>query len=292
MKKELKITVGVLGVGLIFGLGIGGGYYLATKNNQYNKDTEISKPSQNNEQSQEENKNNIKENEAKELTETEVADLYAILKRNKDGYGGTINEFFKESKVTYNDLSTFFKYFLTWKSLDLKPISKTFHSKISTANMNDINKYDTIDDFLKSEYESKGIPVTYPNGTIYNTNYEEVASAYKKIFGSDKNVPLEDAETFYLSCYVRNNDYLCMAMDAGGGLESANEFKFVNAAKQNNTITIYNLIVAESKLIEDKINIDNLSDKNWQKYGKKYKSVFKEDSDGNYYWYSTEPVEE
>ena len=53
MKKELKITVGVLGVGLIFGLGIGGGYYLATKNNQYNKDTEISKPSQNNEQSQE-----------------------------------------------------------------------------------------------------------------------------------------------------------------------------------------------------------------------------------------------
>ena len=96
--------------------------------------------------------------------------MYAILKRNKDGYGGTINEFFKESKVTYNDLSMFFKYFLTWKSLDLKPISKTFHSKISTANMNDINKYDTINDFLKSEYESKGIPVTYPNGTIYNIN--------------------------------------------------------------------------------------------------------------------------
>ena len=79
MKKELKITVGVLGVGLIFGLGIGGGYYLATKDNQSNKDTDVSTPSQKNEQSQEENKNNIKENEAKELTEAEVAERLALL---------------------------------------------------------------------------------------------------------------------------------------------------------------------------------------------------------------------
>ena len=157
---------------------------------------------------------------------------------------------------------------------------------------NDLSIVSLISKFTPRQFMIMSRFYNIPDDTIYNTNYEEVASAYKKIFGSNKNVPLEDAETFYLSCYVRNNDYLCMAMDAGGGLESANEFKFVNATKQNNTITIYNLIVAESKLIEDKINIDNLSDKNWQKYGKKYKSVFKEDSDGNYYWYSTEPVEE
>ena len=70
MKKGVKITVGVLGIGLAFGLGIGGGYYLSTKNNPYNKDTEISKPSQNNEQSKED-----KKQEVKQLTKADVETL-------------------------------------------------------------------------------------------------------------------------------------------------------------------------------------------------------------------------
>ena len=50
MKKGVKITVGVLGIGLAFGLGIGGGYYLSSKNNQLsnNNNSQIKEPQQDN----------------------------------------------------------------------------------------------------------------------------------------------------------------------------------------------------------------------------------------------------
>ena len=70
MKKELKITVGVLGVGLIFGLGIGGGYYLATKNNQSGNNTRIN-------EFQKDNNHQSTISENVDINNTLIKELYA-----------------------------------------------------------------------------------------------------------------------------------------------------------------------------------------------------------------------
>ena len=71
------------------------------------------------------------------------------------------------------------------------------------------------------------------------------------------------------------------------------DIRFGGAEKIDDIINVYvyRLKLGETNNIgyED---LEKLSDAEYRKYAKKYKSVFKEDYNGNYYWYSTEPVEE
>ena len=91
---------------------------------------------------------------------------------------------------------------------------------------------------------------------------------------------------------MKYNDLLFVTFE-GGTAYSNNDMRFEGAEKINNTINIYSyyLVLGNNNNLEYS-DLETLSDTEYKKYAKKYKSVFKEDSDGNYYWYSTEPVEE
>ena len=291
MKKGVKITVGVLGVGLIFGLGIGGGYYLATKNNQYNKDTAISKPSQNNEQSKEE----AKKQEVKQLTKADVETLYNYMIKYKDN-GEAFEDFFSNTKVTFETLTTEFKETLAYNKTSHEYLwdrnagykKNIKNSKLSDKLQNEILKYPTMEKYLESEFGNSYEAIML----VIDTNYTEINNTYKKIFGQDKNMKLENKTFVPDSCQVKYNDLLCVTFE-GGTAYSNNDMRFGSAEKIDNTINIYSyyLILDNNNNLEYS-DLETLSDTEYKKYAKKYKSVFKEDSDGNYYWYSTEPVEE
>ena len=291
MKKGVKITVGVLGIGLAFGLGIGGGYYLATKNNPYNKDTEISKPSQNNEQSKEEDK----KQEVKQLTKADVETLYNYMIKYKDN-GEAFEDFFSNTKVTFETLTTEFKEALAYNKTSHeylwdrnKGYKKNIkNSKLSNKLQNEILKYPTMEKYLESEFGNSYEAIML----VIDTNYTEINNTYKKIFGQDKNMKLENKTFAPDSCQVKYNDLLCVTFE-GGTAYSNNDMRFGSAEKIDNTINIYSyyLVLGNNNNLEYS-DLETLSNTEYRKYAKKYKSVFKEDSDGKYYWYSTEPVEE
>ena len=291
MKKGVKITVGVLGIGLAFGLGIGGGYYLSTKNNPYNKDTEISKPSQNNEQIKEEDK----KQEVKQLTKDEVEYLYDTLEYFADD--SIKNEFFDNTKVTFDTLSTNFKDTLAYLRTQKNEVwdrSSGYkfgleYSKLNEKLQEEIKKYASMEKYLKSVFGDSYAAAIEVN----NTNYSEINKTYKKIFGLDKNMKLENKTNLGIDeCIVKYNDFLCVTFE-GGYMFNGGDIRFGSAEKIDDIINIYvyRLKLGETNNVgyED---LEKLSDDEYKKYAKKYKSVFKEDYNGNYYWYSTEPIEE
>ena len=282
MKKELKILIVVLGICLLLTLGIGVGYYITTKD--ANKSSDV------------ENKNDnsqVKDNKIEDrekLTADDVKSLNDILTLaySLTEFGsGEFTTIYSNKKMMFENLEEEYKNAMTWEILSpIQAMGK--YSKINEASKKDINKYSDIEDFIGYELMKIGEP-SYGFATdIYDTNYNEINATYKKLFGQDKNVKMEDARFNGNSCYVRNNDLLCTA-DIIGGYDFSISTRFIDAYKEDDTIVIYNYYLNAG---DELVDFDAMSDAEFKNYAKKYKSVFKEDYNGNYYWYSTEPVEE
>lgn len=225
---------------------------------------------------------------SRDLIEDEVEPLYNILATFGDNRRP--NQFFKNSKVLFKDLDDEFKNALVWQQLNPDEVNNATYSSLNDANKKDVNMYSSIDKFLEAEYGD------YPTHYIYDINYDTLNIMYKRVFGLDKTLDLKEESFDTNTCFVRNNDLLCIAMD-GGYIFGGGNMRFASASKSNDTIMIYtyDFILDDSVTIDtDDIEtyLNNLPLNEYKKHARKYKSVFKEDYNGNYYWYSTEPVEE
>lgn len=159
------------------------------------------------------------------------------------------------------------------------------YSKLSEKLQEEIQKHASMEKYLENEFGNSYAAAIDVN----NTNYSEINKTYKKIFGLDKNMKLENKTDLGTDeCIVKYNDLLCVFFE-GGYMFNGGDIRFESAKKIDDIINVY---VYRLKSNLDYRDIEKLSDAEYGKYAKKYKSVFKEDYNGNYYWYSAEPVEE
>ena len=106
------------------------------------------------------------------------------------------NEFFDNAKVTLDTLSTNFKdtlaYLKTQKSVVWNRESgyetKLKYSKLSQKLQEKIQKYESMEKYLESEFgDSYAAAIE-----VHNTNYSEINKTYKNLFGLDKNMKFEN----------------------------------------------------------------------------------------------------
>ena len=106
------------------------------------------------------------------------------------------NELFDNAKITFDTLSTNFKdtlaYLKTQKSVVWNRESgyetKLKYSKLSEKLQEEIQKYESMEKYLESEFgDSYAAAIE-----VHNTNYSEINKTYKNLFGLDKNMKLEN----------------------------------------------------------------------------------------------------
>lgn len=106
------------------------------------------------------------------------------------------NEFFDNAKVTLDTLSTNFKdtlaYLKTQKSVVWNRESgyetKLKYSKLSEKLQEEIQKYESMEKYLESEFgDSYATAIE-----VHNTNYSGINKTYKNLFGLDKNMKFEN----------------------------------------------------------------------------------------------------
>ena len=162
----------------------------------------------------------VDDNPSRDLTEDEVEPLYNILATFGDNRRP--NQFFKNSKVLFKDLDDEFKNALVWQQLNPNEVTNATYSSLNDANKKDVNMYSSIDKFLEAEYGD------YPTHYIYDINYYTLNIMYKRVFGLDKTLDLKEESFDTNTCFVRNNDLLCIAMD-GGYIFGVGNLRFASA---------------------------------------------------------------
>jgi len=136
-------------------------------------------------------------------------------------------------------------------------------------------------------------------------NKDKISTQVKKIIGIDneKTFKYQSIEDTTLVCSYKNNKYYCYDIEGGDtGIESIS--KITRATKTNSEITIYDKYIAfvngkyysSFDMLEHLATGDYVSSitvyENSYSTAPTYKHIFKKDSEGNYYWYSTEPYKD
>jgi len=135
---------------------------------------------------------------------------------------------------------------------------------------------------------------------------------YKKLYGNDKILEKENFKVhsiYECSYYEKSDKYICHTLETGWATDAAEFTKLVKAEKINNQLILYDYYVwvtpdgtykdyKETRKISDKLVTDNIWNneefKNEELFeqGQLYKHVFKSNGNGEYYWYSSEPVDD
>lgn len=303
MKKGVKITVGVLGIGLAFGLGIGGGYYLSSKNNQpsNNNNSQIKEPQQDNEE------------QAPKIENLNINDSLV-----KDLYSRRTN-YHVATKVTYENLNENKKMYADLTDVNDHEYS-SYSKKMCEKLLNSGNNY------MKDDYDgciSSGGYNAADKPLIKYILTSDIKNNNLKYFGTVENLP----QSYYLErdgrklseCYLAQynsieDNYLvynggCMFMD----FQSVGVNELIKAEKIDDTIILYdNYLLGvwdnngnyDFYRDEDKINeigqyevyIDDYGNVDIEQKAlakvRKYKHTYKLDkTTNNYYWVSSEPIE-
>ena len=296
MKKGVKITVGVLGVGLIFGLGIGGGYYLATKNNQSSNNPGINEP-------QKDNKNSQTPAENLDINSALVKELYA---RNTN--------YHVSRKITYDTLNDNKKVLtilnVTKQNIFNEDYKKTCQRLLTSGNDTLKKEYDTcirMDNLDASGDETNPV-LKYINAT-------DLKESSVKLFGTDKNLPTSHHTSSYILQYIPKEDIylierntliiqpvpkllsttILKATKADDILEIYDQYIY-GTWKDQNTFTFYTdeektNSIGDYQLSDNEIATNNINS-SILKQAKNYKHTYKLDkTTNNYYWVSSEPIE-
>lgn len=175
-------------------------------------------------------------------------------------------------------------------------------SNLNETNMNDL--YNACEGTYAT-YTSKNYIV---NG-VYDVNYDSLNASYQKIYGLTNNMTKKDyTDLNNAYCFNQNGDMVCLSGE-GGSTSGWFDARFDSALKYTDYIEYYNYFAycsdeagtdyehcydQNNKVLGDvpTDGITKASDAEFKKLAVKYKTIFKEDSNGNYYWYSTEPVTE
>lgn len=300
MKKGIKITVGVLGVSLVFGLGIGGGYYLATKNNQSSNNNEINEPQKDNENSP---------------TPAENLDINSAL--IKELYARSTN-YHVSRKITYDTLSDNQKVSqilnLTKQNVFNEDYKKTCQRLLTSGNEILKKEYDTCIDM--HNLDASGDET---NPVLKYINPADLKESSLKLFGIDKNLPNSYQGyydyTNYTLQYIPNEDIylieretstiqtepelvnttILKATKTGDTLEIYDQYIY-GIWKEQNTITFYTDEEKTNSIGDYQLTDNDVADNNINssilKHSKNYKHTYKLDkTTNNYYWVSSEPIE-
>ncbi|HCY45004.1 MAG TPA: hypothetical protein DHU33_06230 [Firmicutes bacterium] len=296
MKKGVKITVGVLGVGLIFGLGIGGGYYLATKNNQSSNNPGINEPQKDND-----HQSTISEN-----IDINSALIKELCARNTN--------YHISRKITYDTLNDNQKVLtilnVTKQHIFNEDYKKTCQRLLTSGNDTLKKEYDTCIDMhnLDASGDETNPVLKYINTTDLKNNSV-------KLFGTDKNLPTSHHTSSYILQYIPKEDIYLIERDTStmqaepelvsttilkatktddtleiydqyiyGTWKDQNTFTFYTDEEKTNSIGDYQL--TDNDVATNNINSSIL------KQAKNYKHTYKLDkTTNNYYWVSSEPIE-
>ena len=296
MKKGVKITVGVLGVGLIFGLGIGGGYYLATKNNQSSNNPGIN-------ESQKDNNHQSTISENIDINSILIKELCA---RNTN--------YHVSRKITYDTLTDNQKVLpilnATKQNIFNEDYKKTCQRLLISGNDTLKKEYDTCIDMhnLDASGDETNPVLKYINTTDLKNNSV-------KLFGTDKNLPTSHHTSSYILQYIPKEDIYLIerdtsTMQAEPELVSTTILKATKADdtleiydqyiygiwKEENTFTFYTdeekaNSIGDYQLTDNEIATNNINS-SILKHSKNYKHTYKLDkTTNNYYWVSSEPIE-
>ncbi len=296
MKKGVKITVGVLGVGLAFALGIGGGYYLATKNNQSSNNPGIN-------ESQKDNDHQSTISENIDINSALIKELYA---RNTN--------YHISKKITYDTLTDNQKVLpilnATKQNIFNEDYKKTCQRLLTSGNDTLKKEYDTCIDMhnLDASGDETNPVLKYINTTDLKNNSV-------KLFGTDKNLPTSHYTSSYILQYIPKEDIYLIERDTST-MQAEPELvstTILKAAKTDDTLEIYdqyiygtwkdqntftfytdeekNNSIGDYQLTDNEIATNNINS-SILKHSKNYKHTYKLDkTTNNYYWVSSEPIE-
>lgn len=181
---------------------------------------------------------------------------------------------------------------------DCEGIKKTTNINASNVEEAYASCQKNYEDYVNNNYIVNG---------VYNVNYENLNTNYKNIYGLTNNLAKKDyTKLDNAYCFYKNGDIICFNGE-GGSTSGWYDARFDSALKYTNYIEYYNYFAYCANSAKDDYShcydqnnnvlgdlpsdgITKASDSEFKKLAVKYKTIFKEDSNGNYYWYSTEPV--
>lgn len=259
---------------------------------------------------------------AQELYERLESDyIYPIYVNDYDTY--IDSNFYNNKLVTYDDLSDESKLYYAYQIIENKE-ARRFDScdDLKTYSFNGEDLYNKClnDDEMIADGKGSG------EWFFDDVNKEKLVSAYHKLFGSDKEMPLKQFTKLFVGACTyskEKDDFICFNTIGGNEIGDRVETKFEKYKKKKDSIEIYDRYVwvevednldyyeniyYKSRLKEDKFasetfayemlkeeKVTNLENEELKddifKQGALYKHIFKKDNSGNYYWYSSERVE-
>lgn len=216
-----------------------------------------------------------------------VKDIYAYNQINRERE--TEKDFYQDKLVTFNDLSDAYKFDLAFRFINFE---RSVKHDISTCDF--LKGYSLYDYCLQdSEYI-----LSFHYFSVVKKDLEE---SWHKIFGTNNPLPLGEftvSEVLQCEYSEENDDYLCFMGMVGGYWVPEQYTKLIKAEKYGNTITLYDqyILFAEDYLTykdpEEKIKLGDSWDEKLIEKGQLYKHTYKKDKNGNYYWVSSEPIDE
>lgn len=201
------------------------------------------------------------------------------------------NVIYSNSIVTSSSLSQEVKNYLTWAVANADMIDGNYTcSQIQSAEyINSSNKVLLQSGCADSNWNFEN---EYPNSIldyVYNVNYNQLNDAYHKVFGLECDLPKQTAMFGIDTCILKNDDLLCFRGE-GGYTDGWYDIRFDSAYMYEDKIELYQYY-GEDTTNKD-VSAVYYNDTEFKAIAKKYVSIFKKDTNNNYYWYSTEPVSE
>ncbi len=235
-----------------------------------------------------------------DLKSEEVTKLYSYLGEIDIYHCGGLNQYSKET-TSYEDLSNENKMCIAYYALDNNKISN-LKANVTTTSKENVNICE-IGEGIRLITE-EGEECAYQ--TIAKKDLENI---YQKVYG--KNLPEE--KSFYISenkaCYLENDNFYCGEGETYMYSLTAESsiYRLLNKAilKRNDDITItdYYLRVSNNKCYQSNNNDEEITacsnelakndditiDSEFvMKYGAIYEHTYKQDKNGNHYWYKSQ----
>ena len=163
--------------------------------------------------------------------------------------------------------------------LDKKVTNETIDNKLKLMTVfTNLEYSDIYETTTENEY---GMSITH---TLFKN--ESVEKKAKEIFGPSVSIVHESCPIYFTEAIdYKNGIYDCYSYQGGGITPwESSSFELKKAEQQENEIYIYDTY---THVHEDLENIEKTTTNKGF-----YKHTFKKNSDGSYYWYCTEPIDE
>lgn len=222
-----------------------------------------------------------------------VTNLYQYVSLNDERY---INPgFYEDGLIKYDDLKEEDKVLLIY-------LTRNF--ELNTINVNTCEDLQGFNEIYSSCVSDPDYILV--GNTFWRVNTNSFLDKYKSVFGSNKDFARKTYWVLAKNCEFNSDDeMLCYTLPQGWMSSTYEYTKIIKAEKVGNNINIYDRFImlgyyetmtrsfygtykdpAMTIQIADEPNIDFITE------GQIYKHVYKLDKNGNYYWYSSEPVDE